>query len=119
MIKVYLAGGMKSGWQDRVISKSAIFYDPRSSGLNNPDDYTKWELDHVHDCDIVFAYLEKDNPSSIGMSVEIGYAKALSKTIILVREKSHYRFDILESCADKTFTILQDGIKELSDFVND
>ena len=33
--------------------------------------------------------MEKTNPSGIGMSVEMGYAKALGKTVILCLEENN------------------------------
>lgn len=85
-MKVYLAGGMKDGWQDRVIPllpKWTIF-DPRLHGLEHPADYTRWDLEHVREADVILAYMDPANPSGFGMSVELGYASALGKRIIFV-----------------------------------
>ena len=87
MKKVYLAGGMKSGWQDALISSYGsefIFIDPRTHGFTSEVEYTAWDLAAVDSCDILFACMEHDNPSGFGMMLEIGYARALGKKIIFV-----------------------------------
>jgi len=88
---VYLAGGMRSGWQDKVIEacpKYVTFLDPRSHGLQEAEHYTEWDLDAIRSCNILFGYLEKDNPAGHNLALEIGYAYALKKIIIFVDEKS-------------------------------
>lgn len=113
-VKIYLAGGFKSGWQDRVISTYPQFeyLDPRSHGLTNPDAYTAWDLAAIKACDIVFAYLEKDNPGGYALALEIGYAKALDKIIILVNEKPANRYlDMVNACADDVFLTFEYGLK--------
>lgn len=109
---VYLSGGMKSGWQDVIMQTvTALRYiDPRQHGLDNPDQYTLWDLEGVRQCDIVFAYLETSNPSGIGLALEIGYAKALGKQIILVDEQQDRRFAIARSCANVVLSTLDDGL---------
>jgi len=121
-IRVYLAGGMESGWQEilKDSTNACIFYDPRDSGLKEPLLYTNWDLKHVKKCDVIFIYIEKDNPSGIGLSVEIGYAKALGKHIILVDEKEDdKRFDIVRACAysDYTTNVLPYGIDHLMQII--
>jgi len=88
--KVYLAGGFHSGWQDKVMNECPGFeyYDPRTHLLALPEHYKVWDLNHVKQSDIVFAVMDKDNPSGYGMVLEIGYAKGLGKMVIVVDEKS-------------------------------
>jgi nucleoside 2-deoxyribosyltransferase len=94
MISIYLAGGMRSKWQDAVMDAididiaGARFYDPRTHGLKDEADYTVWDMAAIRRSDVVFAYLEADNPSGFGMSNEIAYAAALGKYVIFVDEKS-------------------------------
>ena len=89
-IKIYLAGGFHSGWQDKVISECPGFeyYDPRTHRLALPEHYKVWDLSHVKQSDILFVVMDRDNPSGYGMALEIGYAKGLDKTVIVVDEKS-------------------------------
>lgn len=89
--KIYLAGGMNSGWQEELIEELRnrfVFFNPRNHELLQPSLYTTWDLHFVKKADIIFAYMEKDHPSGYGLTLEIGYAKALNKTIILVDNKS-------------------------------
>lgn len=87
---VYLSGGHHSGWQDRVKNsvKQFKYLDPSKTNITDAKLYTQWDLEAVRNSDIVFAYLENSNPSGYGLSVEVGYAAALNKFIILIDEKS-------------------------------
>jgi len=88
--KVYLAGGIRSNWQQKVIDNvDAIFFNPRTKEVDRTltlTEFGTWDLHFIKQCDIVFAYMEKNNPSGIGMAVEMGYAKGLGKTVILCLE---------------------------------
>ncbi|MCK5015688.1 MAG: hypothetical protein KAS32_01335, partial [Candidatus Peribacteraceae bacterium] len=71
--------------------------------------------------DIVFVYAERTNPSCIGLSVEIGYAKGLNKTVILVLEPRHETredryMQFLKKAANITFETLEEGIDYLQSF---
>ena len=88
MTSIYLAGGMRSGWQDKVIAAchhlDVKFYDPRAHGLTDEREYTLWDLNHAKDADYVFAYMGADNPSGLGMMLEIGYCiGAMGHTIFV------------------------------------
>jgi nucleoside 2-deoxyribosyltransferase len=131
MKKVYLAGGMHNSWRGVVykavngMSKIYDFLDPMNHRLNKPDQYTYWDLKAIEKSDILLAYMEKSNPSGYGMMVEIGYAKALGKTIILVAPYDFIRddprakyFEMAISCADVVVTTLADAsrfLKEIAD----
>lgn len=133
--KIYLAGGMQSKWRNKVrtnvfLNRSTdnphkiIFFDPSSHGLEPPNCYTTWDLHHIKNCDIFFGCMEKDNPSGIGLALEIGYAKALGKTIILVDEtiatkNEHFAkyYPIVRESADVVFENLADGIDYLKSFI--
>lgn len=117
--KVYLAGGMKSGWQDKIIKQFGnkyIFLNPRDHQLSISEQYTTWDLHYVKKADIILAYMEKDNPSGYGMTLEIGYAQALNKTIILIDERSAIdtsfanRFKIVRESSSVVFNNLTDGL---------
>lgn len=122
--KVYLAGGFHSGWQDKVMSgcPGFEFYDPRTHRLALPEHYKVWDLSHVKQSDILFAVMDRDNPSGYGMALEIGYAKGLDKTVIVVDEKSgsneEFRkyFAIVKETADAYFQSLDEGITFLKSF---
>lgn len=120
---VYLAGGFRSGWQDHVIAAlpSLIFADPRSHNFADTKQYTEWDLNAVAEANVVFAYMEKSNPAGYALALEIGYAKATGKHIILVDTKSiddeqfKRYWGMCRACADVIFDNLSEGIKYLQD----
>lgn len=118
---VYLSGGHYSGWQENVMKEANDFEfkDPSKNGLTDPRLYTEWDLEAIRSSDIVFAYLEDSNPGGYGLSLEIGYAAALGKHIILVDEKSLHSTDagrylkIVQATSNVVFDSLSEGINYL------
>ncbi|WP_421722505.1 nucleoside 2-deoxyribosyltransferase domain-containing protein [Alloalcanivorax xenomutans] len=118
---VYLSGGHYSGWQENVIKEANDFKykDPSKNGLTDPKLYTEWDLEAIRSSDIVFAYFEDSNPGGYGLSLEIGYAAALGKHIILVDEKSLHSTDarrylkIVQATSNVVFDSLSKGINYL------
>lgn len=119
-ITVYLAGGMHSGWQNTVvdaIGQQALFLDPRSHALKTPRRYVERDLELVRRSDVVFGYLEKSNPSGFGLAVELGYARALGRKIILVNElRTRYTL-FCDEVADFAEKDLVAGIARLRTFL--
>jgi hypothetical protein len=122
-IKIYLAGGLNSDWQSQIMNtfeEKFTFFNPKKHNLDISNEYTTWDLFFVRRADIVFAYMEEKNPSGIGLSLEIGFAKALGLTIILVDEKSKKdlafkeKFKIVRESA----TVVYDNLKEGIDYLN-
>jgi len=119
-MKIYLSGGMRSGWQQRLkkllrawlrnMEKNVTYYDPTMHGLDDSPQYTFWDLEHIRKCDLVFAYMERDNPSGIGLALEVGYALGLGKPIILVNESERPYFDIVENAASVTTDNFEKGV---------
>jgi len=105
-MKVYLAGGMKTGWQDEVkrLASGHDYYDPR---IDTQQTYyftmTSQDLEGIDDADMVFAYYEVDNPSGIGLALEIGYALAKGKRIVVIDEHESIHV-FLASCCERLFT---------------
>lgn len=100
-MRVYCAGDMRSGWQDRLarLRPDIELIDPRSHGLVDPAAYTKWDLDGVAASDAVVVFMDSSNPSGFGLSIEAGFAHGLGKRIIFVDQlgldwRSRY-FDML------------------------
>lgn len=125
-LSIYLAGGMSSNWQQKIINKfqkEFIIYNPRDHELDNSLEYTEWDLFYVKNADILFAFMEKDNPSGFGLTLEVGYAKAMGKLIVLVDEKSSVdknfgeKFKIVRNSSSIVFENLDDGVKYLSSFL--
>jgi nucleoside 2-deoxyribosyltransferase len=85
---IYLAGGMKDGWQDRAINllEGHEILDPRSWGDPNPAIYTERDLSAVRRSDWLLVHMASTNPSGFGLSVELGYAYALGKKIVFCDE---------------------------------
>ncbi len=84
--------------------------------LDDSKEYANWDMFYVGKCDILFAYMQELNPSGIGLSLEVGYAKALNKLIILVDEKSKADtnfskyFALVRENSSIIFDNLEDGI---------
>ena len=126
---VYLAGGMRSNWQQIVkntmveLQIPAIFIDPREHACREEVKYTSWDLQGVRLADIVFAYLEKDNPSGAGLALEIGFAAALNEAPGAIKKKIVYieqdgfpfsrYFGMVRVCSDIQETTLESGIEQL------
>jgi hypothetical protein len=123
-ISVYLAGGFRSGWQDTVRARvpSVRYVDPRLHGLLRSDEYTTWDLEAIRRSDCVFAYLEGANPGGYALALEVGFAKALGKCVILVDEKScrsdslARRLGMVRECSDVVFNTLTEGIQFLEKY---
>lgn len=133
-VKVYLAGGMRSGWQDKVMSAvrerlpnvPLIFLDPRQNGTSSESTYTAWDMDAVEISDVLFGYLEADNLAGQGLCVEFGQAEGMrraghpKKHIIFVCEPEHpkYRyFGMARECADTVTDSLDKGIDLFIEFL--
>lgn len=130
---VYLAGGMRSNWQNvvkealRKAQLPVIFIDPREHGCADEQKYTSWDLEGVRRADIVFAYLEKDNPNGAGLALEIGFAKALNESSVAVKKKILYvedagfqfsrYFGMARVCSDIRKHTLKDGILQLQQLI--
>lgn len=117
-MKVYLAGGMHGDWRDIYTdSVRADFYDPKTHNLTVADEYTLWDLTAIEQCDVFLGFMEADNPSGLGLALEIGYAKALGKKIILVIEdgfvdQHRYKYFLMaEECADVVLYDHDDALK--------
>jgi nucleoside 2-deoxyribosyltransferase len=123
--RVFLSGGFKSNWQDKVINRferNFIFSNPRTHGLSKNLEYTAWDVHYIKQCDILFAYMEDSNPSGYGLTFEVGLAYALNKTIILVDEKSpndewfKKHFELVRVSSNIIFDDLEEGLDFLNSF---
>ena len=115
-VKIYLAGGFRSGWQSAV--KEALpnceFHDPSLHNLQDSKAYTEWDLAAVRESDIVLANMEQSNPGGFSLALEVGYAKALGKKIVFVDQTldptlNRY-FEMVRQVSDVVFTDLQKAI---------
>lgn len=121
MARVYLAGGFSSDWRKLVITHHELI-DPKQkeeSGEWNLQTIGTWDKFAIKTSDIVFAYIDRQNPSGFGTSCEIGYACALGKTVILVLEEEHKihkdeYLDFLKNFADCVFETFESGLSYLN-----
>lgn len=127
--KIYLAGGMsQSNWQRKVIDslsdKKYTFFNPRLHNLNDPREYTLWDLHHVSKCDLLFAYMQRENPSGYGLSLEIGFATGMNIPVILVDERSKIDedfskyFKFIRESSSIVFDNFEQGLELLKNFDN-
>lgn len=127
-IKVYLAGGFKSNWQEKVREAlpQLIYFDPRQHNLQDPKQYTQWDIDAIEECDIVFAYMEQSNPAGYALALEIGYAKGFyfytDKIVILIHDdpqdgKRWHYFEMVHQLCDYVFVDIDSGITCLKGMV--
>ncbi len=85
------------------------------------EEYATWDVHAVRMCDLVFCYMERSNPCGAGLAAEIGHAKGLGKTVILVLEKDNehqpdrYLLWLLKM-ADITFDNFEAGVEYLKRF---
>jgi nucleoside 2-deoxyribosyltransferase len=118
---IYLAGGMSTGWQDRVSPLLAghELLDPRSWADPDPTIYTELDLAAIRRADALLVQMGSDNPSGFGLSVELGYAKALGKRIVFLDEisgdwRSRY-FGMHRVMSDVVCTTLEKAAAALND----
>jgi nucleoside 2-deoxyribosyltransferase len=127
---VYLAGGFKSDWANKVkqSSKNFKWINPKDKEYKNGErivmdvnEYGKWDLHFIKQSDIVFVYVEKSNTSCIGLCCEAGFAKGLGKTVIVVLEpnretiKDSY-LSFITQVSDIVFQDLESGVNYLKSF---
>lgn len=118
--KIYLAGGFRSGWQAIVESRLQGFelLDPGAHDISDPVEYTRWDLAAVRDSDVVLANMEASNPGGYSLALEVGFAKALGKSIYLVDQiedptVSRY-FEMVRQCSNRVFRSLDEAIEYIA-----
>lgn len=124
--RIYLAGGFRGDWHEYIIEKlgeTFTIFNPKRHQLESVNMYTAWDLYHVDKCDILFGYMTEDNPSGYGLALEIGYAKAKNKLIILIDERSkkdaNFKkyFSICHESSNLIFQNVDDAIIYLQQFI--
>lgn len=145
---IYLAGGFYAdNWQDKVINLTQSATNELEKRLScsfiNPKDkerfihgewkgkaksvfadgrYVAWDLNGIDQSDIVFVYIDKENPGIVGALTELGYAKGKGKFVIGVFEKDHKfvedrYFDFARHTSDVSFDNLEDAAYFLNTFL--
>lgn len=127
---VYLAGGFKSDWAIRVkeCSDNLLYINPKEKEYKRGErivmdvnEYGRWDLHFIKQSDVVFVYVERSNPSCIGLCCEAGYAKGLGKTVITILEPNHETIkdaylSFITQVSDIVFEDLDSGIAYLKSF---
>ena len=115
-MKIYLAGGFYSGWQDKVMAYAPkhIYFDPR----NDADQRFAYrclaqDLEGMKNCDIVFAYYELTNPSGLGLAKEMGWATLLDKPVIYIDEHDRLN-EFLCACSKRVYHSIDEAMKYLA-----
>ncbi len=118
--KIYLAGGFRSNWQALVAARltgSFELLDPSAHDIQDPAEYTRWDLEAVRQSDIVLANMEASNPGGYSLALEVGFAKALDKRIFMVDQVenpsvSRY-FEMVRQCSECVFPTLDEALEHL------
>lgn len=116
---IYLAGGMRSNWQDtiQVSAPMHAYFDPRYHGMKTESAYTEWDTKAIGKSDLIVAVMEPDNPSGYGLNFEVGYARALDIPIWFLMDGSDSRsnyFGLVRASSDRVFTDIHVLAKELT-----
>jgi len=114
-MRIYLAGGMANSWRTKVIAALDRFtiLQPDRSIINSAE-YTARDLLLVRSADIVLAYMEADNPSGLGLALEVGYALGLGKTVVLVNEGKNPYMPIVENAVSLVYCNFDEALEALS-----
>lgn len=119
--KIYLAGGFRSNWQAEVAARLSNLYellDPSAHGIQDPAEYTRWDLDAVRQSDIVLANMEASDPGGYSLALEVGFAKALDKRIYIVDQivapSVKRYFEMVRQCSERVFPTLDVALDHLA-----
>ena len=120
-MKIYLAGGMRTNWQQNIINevKNHTFWNPMENTTNDSRIFSIVDKVGVESCVVIFAYLERTNPCPCGLIAELCYGKGLGKITVFVNEwtednykannwKSYY-MDLISEWVDVKLDKLEDG----------
>jgi nucleoside 2-deoxyribosyltransferase len=113
-MKIYLSGGLRSGWQDLMPEINGVeYFDPRKeSDQVKAIGFVKDDIAGVKESDLVFCYMEKNNPSGLGAAWECAVAAENEIPIIVVWEKSY--IDPFFACYSQfLYSSFEEGVKRL------
>lgn len=116
-MKVYLAGDLHSNWQQKVIERASShqYFNPQCDTNQNASYFwTTQEINSIKGSDMLFAYYGNDNPSGLGLALEIGVAVALNIPVIFIDEHDELNAFLCAS-SKKIFHNLDSAIKYLSE----
>lgn len=102
-MKIYLAGGTRGNWRELLElnnQNTHEFFNIMGIQRKSLSEIARLEMTWLRSCDGVLAWFPEDNPSGIGLAAELGYAKALGKTTVLVYDHLHKRVEWLRHIVD-------------------
>jgi nucleoside 2-deoxyribosyltransferase len=118
--KIYLAGGFRSRWQAEAavrLAGSFELLDPSEHNIQDPAEYTRWDLEAVRQSDILLANMEASNPGGYSLALEVGFAKALGKRILMVDQVEdplvRRYFAMVRQCSERVFPTLGEALDYL------
>lgn len=114
-LRIFLAGGFHGGWQQQVKEcvPQHIYYDPASdTDQRYIFNLTAQNFKAIDESDMVFAYFEENDPSGIGLALEVGYAVRAGKRVIIVDEHTNIH-GMLAACGEMLFVDLRTAIEYL------
>ena len=118
--KIYLAGGFRSKWQAEAAVRLAGAFellDPSEHNIQDPAEYTRWDLEAVRQSDILLANMEASNPGGYSLALEVGFAKALGKRIFMVDQVEDplvgRYFEMVRQCSERVFPTLGEALDYL------
>lgn len=119
-MKVFLSGDTRTDWQSTIMDRfpDHTFFDPRTLSNKTYKEMAETELNWINQSDIVFAYLNKENPYGFGTCFEIGYSVAQKKTIVYVDEKQVSSSQWIAEHPVRAVSKLDDGISCLSELLS-
>jgi nucleoside 2-deoxyribosyltransferase len=114
-MKVFLSGGTRNAWHDRVKAAFPVheFFDPRTLARLDMRTIAETERRWLDECDVLFFYLEQDNPSGLGSAFEVGYSVANSKPVVFVDERRNSHTEWLGIHCNYVEFELEAGIRTL------
>ena len=112
-MKVYLSGGMRSGWMGRAeglleTEQKVNIISPKKHGLKSPDEYSLYDTWAVAQSDVVLAYMEETNPSGWGLALEIGIAVGRGIPVVFVQDE-------LEEPRGRYFALIRHSVTQAND----
>ncbi|QWU14263.1 hypothetical protein SAMN04487895_101559 [Paenibacillus sophorae] len=115
-MQIYLSGGMYGTWQDKLPKIEGVtYFDPRSVEQTASYRFVLEDIEQVKKSDLVFCYMEKDNPSGFGATWECATAFENNIPIITVWEKS-YIDPFFACCSLFLFNDFEKGLSKLKKF---
>ena len=127
-MRVYLGGNIHTSWRRQVVDACPSieflqpYKDDQARFVRTEEGVSLLPLSHfvlrdllfIRSCDVILGYITNyaEHSRHHGLMIELGYAKALRKSIVLVAEMPEFDFAI--EMADIVFATLAQGAEYLN-----